>query len=59
MSSGMWHNVGLVRTDILEERVTSVLRVERTTTVHSFIYLFAIDPLRSYTSLDMVTITTM
>jgi hypothetical protein len=28
-SSGMWRRVGLVRTDVSEERVASIFRVER------------------------------
>jgi hypothetical protein len=29
--SGMWHHVGLVRIDVLEEHVTTIFRVERNT----------------------------
>jgi hypothetical protein len=29
LSSGMWRHVGLVRTDISEERVASIFRVEK------------------------------
>jgi hypothetical protein len=42
-SCGMWHRVGLVKTDVSKERVSSIFRVEKLCLTVSFVRVYCLD----------------